>query len=1002
MSDIEKALQIKQHQLHHNHNELDDDGQDADADADGDGDNDDEATTMAVSHTGLKNSRTRGAAGHTSISRTRRCLGQLLKLVLSTPGLVLLVIGYSIMGALIFPLLEAPQDLSKSAAIAKSREDCLRELWIITEKLNVLYERNWTMLVHEQLRRFEGSIVAATRQGAGVGGAGPGGALSGGGSASALGHFGYDSSTLDPQSWTFSEALLYSVTVITTIGHGSLTPRTAAGKLATIFYALIGVPLMLMCLSSLGSLLAEGLQCTYVKLCCQLQKRSVKSATPAIAAAAAGGISSSTSSEVATTATTKRRHATKGGTPTAGNGANCKNCKYDAAKCNETSLNNECYEYGSMMTKRRLSLQEQNEDACQLLRKQQQHHHQQQQQQQQQFYHQQQPDVMLMTTTTTGNALLKYAPQQQQQQQQQLTTATLPRQHHHQQQQQNFVAVPTSLLRFSAAPTMPVPAGSATAVAPPPLPPLSSSSNCYGPATATIYFPFAPSSSSALATATAAAAAATHTPGGNCPQPLVKYHTIHLQPAASNKHQHRLLTSTATATESAAAAMATTTGTATTSTLEAITLPPPPAYQTSNMHTMRRAKFVTNPLPHEINALLLAGGSVSGLGLGDLSCRHDLLPTATGNSNINSGTATTATYTPPLAAAAATSPQLSSGIKATAVGAAATGGSVGVATTTMSDNSFIAAGVCGNVAPPATTTSACTTTPAAAAAATLSALLSSNSTVGNVDIMEDEDEQERERMSNCPHGTPSRVPLIAANSQQLSLTQQQQQQQQHDFNELKSGNQSRHASSLHRHTIMQAGGLNRKTLLLTRRCQRHATAALYDATATNTETSDDEEYMQHGSSEQFVLKKLKRHRISESDDGELDGGHANKHHDDDDDDYSDDDDEDASAERQQVPISLVLLILMCYICVGTVIFALWENWSLVDGAYFCFVTLSTIGYGDFAPTRSFNGPELQLYACCAYLLLGLVLVAMSFSILETQLMWKCRRIAVRLKLTKSE
>lgn len=55
-------------------------------------------------------------------------------------------------------------------------------------------------------------------------------------------------------------------------GHGSLTPRTAAGKLATIFYALVGVPLMLMCLSSLGALLADALQCTYVRLCCQLQR----------------------------------------------------------------------------------------------------------------------------------------------------------------------------------------------------------------------------------------------------------------------------------------------------------------------------------------------------------------------------------------------------------------------------------------------------------------------------------------------------------------------------------------------------------------------------------------------------------------------------------------------------------------------------------------------------------------------------------------------------------
>lgn len=55
-------------------------------------------------------------------------------------------------------------------------------------------------------------------------------------------------------------------------GHGSLTPKTSAGKVATILYALIGVPLMLMCLSSLGALLAEALQCTYARLCCRLAR----------------------------------------------------------------------------------------------------------------------------------------------------------------------------------------------------------------------------------------------------------------------------------------------------------------------------------------------------------------------------------------------------------------------------------------------------------------------------------------------------------------------------------------------------------------------------------------------------------------------------------------------------------------------------------------------------------------------------------------------------------
>lgn len=102
----------------------------------------------------------------------------------------------------------------------------------------------------------------------------------------------------------------------------------------------------------------------------------------------------------------------------------------------------------------------------------------------------------------------------------------------------------------------------------------------------------------------------------------------------------------------------------------------------------------------------------------------------------------------------------------------------------------------------------------------------------------------------------------------------------------------------------------------------------------------------------------------------------------------------------QVPITIILMILISYISLGTVIFSFWENWSIIDGAYFCFVTLSTIGFGDILPLKTFRGPELQLFACCAYLMLGLVLVAMSFSLLETQLLWKCRRMAVRLKLAK--
>ncbi|CAG9856971.1 unnamed protein product [Phyllotreta striolata] len=190
---------------------------------------------------------------NSSISATRRCI---VGILCGRASLFLLMTGYVLFGAMLFESIEGgPQEQQRSQAVdfQKNREECLRELWLITERLNVLYEKNWTKLVTEQLRRFERIVVESKRM--------------------------ENSAGSVPVQWSFAEALLYSIALLTTVGYGKLSPKTALGKVATIAYSIIGVPLMLVLLSSLGTLLASGAKKTYAKLCCHTNGAIAKSPT---------------------------------------------------------------------------------------------------------------------------------------------------------------------------------------------------------------------------------------------------------------------------------------------------------------------------------------------------------------------------------------------------------------------------------------------------------------------------------------------------------------------------------------------------------------------------------------------------------------------------------------------------------------------------------------------------------------------------------------------------
>lgn len=116
-----------------------------------------------------------------------------------------------------------------------------------------------------------------------------------------------------------------------------------------------------------------------------------------------------------------------------------------------------------------------------------------------------------------------------------------------------------------------------------------------------------------------------------------------------------------------------------------------------------------------------------------------------------------------------------------------------------------------------------------------------------------------------------------------------------------------------------------------------------------------------------------------------------------------------TVDHCHVPIGIVLFLLLAYICVGAAIFSAWENWSFLDAAYFCFIALATIGFGDFVPTsfltskqstESSKSEYIQMVACCAYLVFGLILIAMSFSLLQDEVVARCSQLANNLGLSR--
>ncbi|XP_065225013.1 potassium channel subfamily K member 1-like isoform X2 [Planococcus citri] len=77
-------------------------------------------------------------------------------------------------------------------------------------------------------------------------------------------------------NWSFSQALFFTVTILTTIGYGRITPRTTAGKIFCILYIIVGLPLTL----TLGTAVVQRVMIPILIFEQFLHKKLVHTMTP--------------------------------------------------------------------------------------------------------------------------------------------------------------------------------------------------------------------------------------------------------------------------------------------------------------------------------------------------------------------------------------------------------------------------------------------------------------------------------------------------------------------------------------------------------------------------------------------------------------------------------------------------------------------------------------------------------------------------------------------------
>lgn len=186
--------------------------------------------------------RSKGSSSTSDVDpreKVKNCCRKLIAFMCTQVGVGGLVVGYAIVGAFAFKRIEEGYKVQFDKVLA-SRNECLEKVWNITLHFNVNNEELFRTNIEFALRDYQIAIVELFRDG--YRGRSP------------------------KEVWSFPAALMFSLSIITMIGYGNMTPKTPWGKALTVIYAVFGIPLYILYFMNMGEVLAGCFRWVYTWL----------------------------------------------------------------------------------------------------------------------------------------------------------------------------------------------------------------------------------------------------------------------------------------------------------------------------------------------------------------------------------------------------------------------------------------------------------------------------------------------------------------------------------------------------------------------------------------------------------------------------------------------------------------------------------------------------------------------------------------------------------------